>query len=61
MRYRILFNYGTEGYNFMDGEFETVEVAVKKAIEINYSSPFIVVKIIDWEVKEKDTLSVESK
>lgn len=61
MKYRILFNYGTEGHSFMDGEFDTVEEAVKKAIEFNSSSLFLVVRIIEWEAKEKDSLSVESK
>lgn len=62
MKYKILWDYrseGHEGHSFhCDNkgnivEFNTVEEAVKKAIILNYSVPFLIVQIIDWEAKEK--------
>ena len=52
-KYRILWDYGNCGYTFSSGEYETVEQAVKEAIALNYSTPFLIVQVIDWEAKEK--------
>lgn len=47
--YRILWDYGTyEGMKFEDGELATVDEAVKKALELAYTVPFFIVKVIDW-------------
>lgn len=44
--YKIMFDYGScEGYKLEDMSFETVEQAVKHAVAMNYSTPFIIVKI----------------
>lgn len=52
-KYKILFDYRSEGYKFQDEEFETVTQAVKHAIDLNYSTPFLIVQVIDWEAQEK--------
>ena len=52
MRYKVIYNYGLEGWSFGDEEWETVEEAVKKAISNYKGVPFLVVKIVDWEAKE---------
>ncbi len=50
MKYKILFDYGAyEGMKFQDEEFDSVGKAVKHAIGLNYSTPFLIVRIIDWE------------
>jgi len=54
MKYKILIDYGVEGYQFRDEEFDTVAGAVKHAIEVNYGSPFLIVQVVEWEVKEKE-------
>lgn len=54
MKYKILFDYRTEGYKFEDGEFDTVAEAVRTALDLNYSTPFLIVNVIDWEAKEVD-------
>lgn len=51
--YKILYNYGTEGYKFYEDEFYNVRNAVAKAIELNYCVEFTIVKIIKWEAIEK--------
>lgn len=50
--YKILFNYGSEGFIFQDELFTDVSSAVKHAMSLNYSTPFLIVKIINWEAKE---------
>ena len=46
-----MFDYGTyEGYKLEDAKFETVDEAVKHAVGMRYSSPFIIVSI-HWEPK----------
>jgi len=54
MKYKILFDYRSEGYSFHDGEYNTVQEAVKEAIALNYSTPFLIVIVVDWEAKQKD-------
>lgn len=49
MKYKIMFDYGAyEGYKMQDDEFDTVDAAVKHAVALNYSAPFIVVSV-HWE------------
>lgn len=53
-KYRIMFDYGNyEGMKFQDGEYATVKDAVKEALSLNYSTPFLIVRVIDWEAQEK--------
>ncbi len=54
MKYRILFDYGCEGFKFEDNEFDTVAQAVKHALELNYCITFLIVNIINWEAQEKN-------
>ena len=51
MKYKILFDYGSDGYKFQDEEYNSVSEAVKQAIKLNYCSPFLIVQIIDWEAR----------
>ena len=51
-KYKILRDYVSEGFVFDDKEFETVDSAVKSALESSYSAPFLIVRIINWEAKE---------
>lgn len=53
MKYKILIDYGSEGFKFDDGEYQTVDEAVKKAITLIYSNPFYIVEIIDWEANKQ--------
>ncbi len=49
-QYKILFDYGSyEGMKFYDEkEFETVDEAIRFAVGLNYSTPFLVVKVF-WK------------
>ena len=49
MKYKILFDYGREGFKFQDEEFDTVGKAVKHAFALNYSTPFLIVSVVEWE------------
>ena len=51
-KYKILFDYRSDGFKFQDEEFDTVAGAVKHAIELSYSSPFLIVQVVDWEAIE---------
>lgn len=53
MKYKILIDYDIEGFKFQDEEFETVDAAVKSAILLNSSFPFLIVQVIDWEAKQR--------
>ena len=59
MKYRILWDYGSEGHSFHDKEFDTVGEAVKEAFGLKYCSPFLIVQVIDWEAREANTPSGE--
>lgn len=48
-QYHILFDYGSEGYSFWDDGHDTLDEAVKFAIELGTGSKFLIVKIINWE------------
>lgn len=50
IKYRILRDYYSEGFKFQDGEYPTVDEAVKAAISVSYNSPFLIVRVIDWKV-----------
>ena len=51
MKYKILFDFGSEGFQFEKEEFDTVEKAVKQAIDLTkyYCSPFLIITIINWQ------------
>ncbi len=49
MKYKILFDYRSEGFKFQDDEFDTVDAAVKHALDLNYYTPFLIVSIINWK------------
>lgn len=54
MKYKILFDYGAyEGMKFQDEEFDDVNNAVKHALNLNFSSPFFIVSVVDWEAFQK--------
>lgn len=48
--FKIMHDYGAhEGFKFYDEkDFHNVEDAVKFAVGLNYSTPFIIVKVV-WE------------
>ena len=56
--YAVLYDYGSDGLKYLkdeDGdvwEFYKVDFAFKKAVELNYSAPFEVVKRVRYEVTE---------
>lgn len=54
MKYKILWDYGSEGFKLHDVEYDTVSEAVREAISLNYCTPFLIVVAIDWEAKQKD-------
>lgn len=49
MKYKILFDYGSEGFKFQDEEFDTVGKAVKHAFDLNFSTRFLIVSVVEWE------------
>lgn len=51
-KYKILFNWHTEGFKFEDEEFDSVNEAVMHAAKLNYHTPFLIVQVIDWEAVE---------
>lgn len=51
-KYKILWDYHSEGYQFADEEFESIDAAVKEAVSRSYSAGFLIVRVIDWEAKE---------
>ena len=52
-KYKVLWDYGTEGYSFADEGFDTIVEAVDYAVRLNYSVPFLIVQVIDWFATEK--------
>lgn len=54
MKYKILFDFGSEGFRFEKTAFDDIEKAVKQAIELSRQncSPFLIVTIVDWKVIE---------
>ncbi len=53
MKYKILFDYGSEGYSFQNEEFNSVVKAVKHALDLNYHTKFLIVQVVDWEATQK--------
>ena len=61
MKYKILFNSGSEGCRLLAEEFDSIDEAVKKAIMLSIStcSPhvcsgiysFDIITIVDWQVQ----------
>lgn len=58
--YRVLIDYGSEGYQFLSKprnhcealEFATVDEAVKEAIRQSHGTPFLVVQVINWTAEQ---------
>ena len=59
MKYRIMFDYGAyEGFKFYVAndkentplEYDTVGEAVQAGMGAGYSTPFIIVQVIDWKM-----------
>lgn len=47
--YRVMFDYGTyEGFQFEKEEFKSPGEAIKWALSRGYSTPFIIVQILEW-------------
>lgn len=55
-KYRVMFDFGIEGYSLQEGEYETVDAAVKAAMSLSYSTNFIIVQIIEWEAQCKTSI-----
>lgn len=53
MKYKILFDYRTEGFKFDDEEFENIDDAVKQALARNNCTPFLIVQVVDWQAEPK--------
>jgi len=50
--YKILVDYGHDGWRFQDEKFLSVGDAVKYASENVFYNKWLVVLIINWEAKE---------
>ena len=52
--YKILWDYGSyEGMKFHDGDFDSIDAAVKEATSMGYTTKWLIVQIVEWEAKEK--------
>lgn len=51
-KYKILFDYGSEGFKFEDGDFETVDIAVKYAVSLGYGVRFLIVEVV-WDYNDR--------
>lgn len=50
MKYKILFDYQSEGLHFNgDTEYDTVDEAVKAALASGNPSTFLIVHVVDWK------------
>ena len=58
MKYKILLDYGSEGYRLEKTEYDVLDNAVKIAVDLTRShcSQFLIISIIDWEavIKKED-------
>ena len=52
MKYKILYDFGSDGFRFEKGEFDSIDVAVKKAML--HHPQFLIVTIMDWQVISKE-------
>lgn len=48
MKYKILYDYGTDGNIIDDGEFDTIDEAIKGAVSKNYCTKFRIITIA-WD------------
>ncbi len=56
MKYRVLIDYGMEGFKFAsDDEFDTVNLAVQFAIKNSFGNTFLIVHIVGWAAVEIPT------
>jgi hypothetical protein len=54
MKYRIAFDYGSyDGLKIQEGEFDSVDEAIKHAVGLNYCVPFLIITIA-WEPDKKN-------
>jgi 3-dehydroquinate dehydratase len=51
MKYKILWDYNSENWVFHDGEFDSIDEAVKQALSQSYSAKFIIVSVHDWKAE----------
>lgn len=51
MKYKILFDFGSEGLKLEKDEFDLIDSAVKRAMVLNrsYCSPFLIITVVDWK------------
>ena len=49
MKYKILVDFGPEGFKFEKEEFDTLDEAVKMAVHLYYCHTFLIVNIVDWK------------
>ena len=49
MKYRLLYDWGSDGHKFQDEVFDSVDLAVKHAMKLGYGTNFMIVSIIPWE------------
>lgn len=61
MSYRVIHDYGAyEGMKFLnETEYTTVADAVKAALAAGYSTPFLIVSVIDWQAHDTRVPSTE--
>jgi hypothetical protein len=50
--YKILIDYGSDGWKFEDYDFKTIDEAVKSQTNKSIYNPFLVIKVIEWEACE---------
>jgi hypothetical protein len=51
--YKILKDYGMEGWSFEDKDYPTAEEALNDAMKYDSGSKFLIVKIIEFEEKSE--------
>lgn len=51
MKYKILFDFGSEGLRLEKDEFDSIDSAVKRAVILSrsYCSPFLIITVVDWQ------------
>lgn len=59
-KFLVFINYGSDGWG-IQGEYESLESAVKGAIENSYGSEFKVVKEVNWKPVDLSQLSGDKK
>jgi len=50
--YKVIFDYGSEGWSFADGDFSSAEDALDWAMASGYTADFKVVKVIRFKEAE---------